>query len=162
MNEYLADGVVELTVAVLLEEFRNGKIVNLMWFDRRSEAGAYCVTLHGKEDFELIFREFATAPLCAPEDTVARLCAMAAETQSTKQIFVTGAIDRASVSALCSIPGMTEGATFGSSQVMLYNPEERFANRTQRLRYIEGCRGQLAENGLVLVEGRLPEQNEGR
>ena len=162
MNEYLADGVVELTVAVLLEEFRNGKIVNLMWFDRRSEAGAYCVTLHGKEDFELIFREFATAPLCAPEDTVARLCAMAAETQSTKQIFVTGAIDRASVSALCSIPGMTEGATFGSSQVMLYNPEERFANRAQRLRYIEGCRGQLAENGLVLVEGRLPEQNEGR
>ena len=162
MNEYLADGVVELTVAVLLEEFRNGKIVNLMWFDRRSEAGAYCVTLHGKEDFELIFREFATAPLCAAEDTVARLCAMAAETQSTKQIFVTGAIDRASVSALCSIPGMTEGATFGSSQVMLYNPEERFANRTQRLRYIEGCRGQLAENGLVLVEGRLPEQNEGR
>jgi hypothetical protein len=162
MNEYLADGVVELTVAVLLEEFRNGKIVNLMWFDRRSEAGAYCVTLHGKEDFELIFREFATAPLCAPEDTVARLCAMASETQSTKQIFVTGAIDRASVSALCSIPGMTEGATFGSSQVMLYNPEERFANRAQRLRYIEGCRGQLAENGLVLVEGRLPEQNEGR
>ncbi len=162
MNEYLADGVVELTVAVLLEEFRNGKIVNLMWFDRRSEAGAYCVTLHGKEDFELIFREFATAPLCAPEDTVARLCAMAAETQSTKQIFVTGAIDRASVSALCSIPGMTEGASFGSSQVMLYNPEERFANRAQRLRYIEGCRGQLAENGLVLVEGRLPEQIEGR
>lgn len=162
MNEYLADGVVELTVAVLLEEFRNGKIVNLMWFDRRSEAGAYCVTLHGKEDFELIFREFATAPLCAPEDTVARLCAMAAETQSTKQIFVTGAVDRASVSALCSIPGMTEGATFGSSQVMLYNPEERFANRAQRMRYIEGCRGQLAENGLVLVTGRLPEQNEGR
>ena len=162
MNEYLADGVVELTVAVLLEEFRNGKIVNLMWFDRRSEAGAYCVTLHGKEDFELIFREFATAPLCAPEDTVARLCAMAAETQRTKQIFVTGAVDRASVSALCSIPGMTEGATFGSSQVMLYNPEERFANRAQRLRYIEGCRARLAENGLVLVEGRLPEQKEGR
>ena len=162
MNEYLADGVVELTVAVLLEEFRNGKIVNLMWFDRRSEAGAYCVTLHGKEDFELIFREFATAPLCAPEDTVARLCAMASETQSTKQIFVTGAVDRASVSALCSIPGMTEGATFGSSQVMLYNPEERFANRALRLRYIEGCRARLAENGLVLVEGRLPEQKEGR
>jgi len=162
MNEYLADGVVELTVAVLLEEFRNGKIVNLMWFDRRSEAGAYCVTLNGKEDFEMIFREFATAPLCAPEDSVARLCAMAGETQSTKQIFVTGALDRASVSALCSIPGMTEGASFGSSQVMLYNPEERFANRMQRMRYVEGCRAQLAENGLVLVEGRLPEQNEGR
>ena len=162
MNEFLADGVVELTVAVLLEEFRNGKIVNLMWFDRRSEAGAYCVTLHGKEDFELIFREFATAPLCGPEDTVARLCAMASETQSTKQIFVTGAVDRASVSALCSIPGMTEGATFGSSQVMLYNPEQRFANRHLRMRYIEGCRAQLAENGLVLVEGKLPEQKEGR
>lgn len=162
MNEYLADGVVELTVAVLLEEFRNGKIVNLMWFDRRSEAGAYCVTLHGKEDFELIFREFATAPLCGPEDTVARLCAMSGETQSTKQIFVTGAMDRASVSALCSIPGMTEGASYGSSQVMLYNPEERFADRTLRMRYIESCRARLAENGLVLVEGRLPEQNEGR
>lgn len=162
MNEYLADGVVELTVAVLLEEFRNGKIVNLLWFDRRSEAGAYCVTLYGKEDFELIFREFATAPLCAAEDTVARLCTMAGETQSTKQIFVTGAMDRASVSALCSIPGMTDGASFGSSQVMLYNPEERFADRALRMRYIEGCRAQLSESGLVLVEGRLPEQNEGR
>lgn len=162
MNEYLADGVVELTVATLLEEFRNGKIVNLMWFDKRSEAGAYCMTLHGKEDFELIFREFATAPLCPPENSVARLCAMASETQSTKQIFVTGAVDRASISALCSIPGMIEGASFGSSQVMLYNPEERFANRALRMRYIESCRAQLAENGLVLVEGRLPEQTEGR
>ncbi len=162
MNEYLADGVVELTVATLLEEFRNGKIVNLIWFDKRSQAGAYCMTLHGKEDFELIFREFATAPLCPPENSVARLCAMASETQSTKQIFVTGAVDRASISALCSIPGMIEGASFGSSQVMLYNPEERFANRALRKRYIESCRAQLAENGLVLVEGRLPEQNEGR
>ncbi len=162
MNEYLADGVVELTVATLLEEFRNGKIVNLIWFDKRSEAGAYCMTLHGKEDFELIFREFATAPLCPPENSVARLCAMANETQSTKQIFVTGAVDRASISALCSIPGMIEGASFGSSQVMLYNPEERFANKALRKRYIESCRAQLAENGLVLVEGRLPEQSEGR
>ena len=162
MNEYLADGVVELTVATLLEEFRNGKIVNLIWFDKRNPAGAYCMTLHGKEDFELIFREFATAPLCPPENSVARLCAMASETQSTKQIFVTGAVDRASISALCSIPGMIEGASFGSSQVMLYNPEERFANRALRKRYIESCRAQLAENGLVLVEGRLPEQTEGR
>ena len=39
MNEYLADGVVELTIASVLAELRQGHEVLLTWFDRRSDTG---------------------------------------------------------------------------------------------------------------------------
>lgn len=156
MNEFLADGVVELTVATVLHELREGRIVTLCWFDRRSDAGVCACVLSCPEDFDLIFREFATAPLCQPEESLSRLCAMIGDGESTKQIFVTGAVDRGAISDLCRIPGLSEGAGFGAAEVLLYHPEERYANRTARALYLEACREQLAENGLSLQVVQLP------
>ena len=63
MNEYCADGVVEMTVALTLRELRRGRAVTLAWFDERAEIGAYSFTLRSESDFDMIFRLFATAPL---------------------------------------------------------------------------------------------------
>jgi hypothetical protein len=158
MNEYCADGVVELTVAVVLRELRDNNECTLFWFDRRSESGVYSFTLRGIEDFNAIYCLFATAPLCPAEETVARISRMVEDTQDTKQIFITAAIDPDSVRELCSLPNISDGAAWGASAVILYNPEERFAHISERKLYIESCRSQLMLRGLRLVEGRLDQK----
>jgi hypothetical protein len=155
MNEYCADGVVELAVAVVLRELRDNNECTLFWFDRRSESGVYSFTLRGIEDFNAVFRLFATAPLCPAEDNVTRLSAMVGDTQDVKQLYVTSAIDADAVREFCSMPSAAAGTSFGSSGIILYNPEERFAHVSERKLYIEGCRAQLASKGLKLAEGRI-------
>ncbi len=155
MNEFCADGVVELTVAAVLRELRENNECTLFWFDRRSETGVYYFTLRGMEDFNTVYRLFATAPLCPAEDNVARLSAMVSDTQDVKQLYVTSAIDADAVKEFCSMPSVAEGSSFGASGIILYNPDERFAHVNDRKLYIEGCRSQLASKGLKLAEGRL-------
>ena len=58
MNEYCADGAVELTIAVILRELRSGRDVCLMWYDDRSEIGAFCYDMHSIEDFDVVFKLF--------------------------------------------------------------------------------------------------------
>ncbi|MBQ9080120.1 MAG: DUF58 domain-containing protein [Clostridia bacterium] len=155
MNEYCADGIVELTVSTVLKELRAGCECTLLWFDRRSESGIYCFTLRGLADFNAIFRLFATAPLCDASDSVTRLSAMMKDTQDIKQVYITSAIDPEAVKRLCSMPAVADGAATGAAEVILYDPEERFAHINERKLYIEGCREQLASRGLRLTQGRL-------
>ncbi len=155
MNEYCADGVVELTVAAVLRELRENNECTLMWFDRRSASGVYSFVLRGIEDFNAIYRLYATSPLSHAEDNVARLSETVGDTQDIKQIYVTSAIDPDAVRVFSSMPINDGGASFGASGIILYNPEERFAHIRERKLYIEGCRAQLATNGLALAEGRI-------
>ena len=153
MNEYLADGVVELTIASVLAELRLGREVLLLWFDRRSDTGVFCYPLRGVDQFENIYHLFATAPLCAPERKVTSLCAMVSDMQSAKQTFVLSTLDTAMLTDLCALPGVSDAGSFGSAEVLLYNPEERFRYPRDRAGYLEGCREQLAANGLTLTAG---------
>ena len=153
MNEYLADGVVELTIATVLAELRRGHEVLLLWFDRRSDTGVFAYSLRGADEFESIYHLFATAPLCAPERKVTSLTAMISDIQSAKQMFVVATMDTAMLTDLCGLPGVSDAGSFGSAEVVLYNPEERFRNPRDRANYLEGCREQLAANGLSLTAG---------
>ena len=153
MNEYLADGVVELTIATVLAELRRGHEVLLLWFDRRSDTGVFAYSLRGADEFENIYHLFATAPLCAPERKVTSLTAMISDIQSAKQMFVVATMDTAMLTDLCGLPGVSDAGSFGSAEVVLYNPEERFRNPRDRANYLEGCREQLAANGLSLTAG---------
>lgn len=155
MNEYCADGIVELTVSCVLRELRGGSVCTLVWFDERSPSGVYCFTLRSKDDFDAIFKLFATSPLCGTENSVARLSGMMKDTQDVKQIFVTSSITPEAVRDLCDMPSVADGAVSGAAEVILYDPEERFANPAERKNYIESCRGQLAAKGLRLTVGRL-------
>lgn len=153
MNEYLADGVVEVTIASVLSELRKGHEVLLLWFDRRSDTGVFGYPLRGVDEFENIYHLFATAPLCAPDKKVTALTAMISDTQSAKQMFVVSTMDPPMVTDLCGLPGVSDAGSFGSAEVMLYDPEERFRYPRERSLYLQGCREQLAANGLSLTAG---------
>ena len=153
MNEYLADGVVELTIATVLAELRRGREVLLLWFDRRAEGGVFSYALRGVDEFENIYHLFATAPLCDPTRKVTSLSAMISDVQSAKQTFVVPVMDATMLADLCGLPGVSDAGSFGSAEVVLYNPEERFRHPGDRAVYLEGCREQLAANGLTLVAG---------
>lgn len=153
MNEYLADGVVELTIASVLAELRKGHEVLLLWFDRRSDTGVFGYPLRGVDEFENIYHLFATAPLCAPDKKVTSLTAMISDIQSAKQMFVVSTMDTAMISNLCALPGVSDAGSFGSAEVVLYNPEERFRYPKDRALYLEGCREQLTASGLSLTAG---------
>jgi hypothetical protein len=153
MNEYLADGVVELTIASVLAALRKGHEVLLLWFDRRSDTGVFGYPLRGIDEFENVYHLFATAPLCAPDKKVTSLTAMVSDIQSAKQMFVVSAMDAATVTDLGALPGVSDAGSFGSAEVALYNPEERFRYPRERALYLEGCREQLATSGLSLTAG---------
>lgn len=151
MNEYLADGVVELTIANVLAELNQGHETLLIWFDRRSDAGVFAFSLRGADEFERIFNLFGTAPLCDSSKSVASLTAMVGDTESAKQLFVVSAMDQDMLSSLSNLPGVSDAVGFGSAEVLLYNPEERFRYAHERSLYLEGCREQLAASGLDLM-----------
>ncbi len=155
MNEYLADGVVELTIASVLAELRRGHEVLLLWFDRRSDMGVFAYPLRGVDEFENIYHIFATAPLTTPDRKVTSLTAMVSDIQSAKQMFVVSTMDTAMLSDLAALPGVSDAGSFGSAEVVLYNPEERFLYPRDRALYLEGCREQLASSGLSLTAGRF-------
>ncbi len=155
MNEYLADGVVELTIASVLAELRRGHEVLLLWFDRRSDMGVFAYPLRGVDEFETIYRIFATAPLTTPDRKVTSLTAMVSDIQSAKQMFVVSTMDTAMLTDLAALPGVSDAGSFGSAEVVLYNPEERFLHPRDRALYLEGCREQLAASGLSLTAGRF-------
>ena len=156
MNEYLADGVVELTIASVLAELRQGHEVLLLWFDRRSDAGVFAFPLRGIDEFENIYHLFATAPLTAPHKKFTSLTAMVADIQSAKQMFVVSTMDNTMITDLSSLPGVSDAGSFGSAEVALYNPEERFRYPGERALYLDGCREQLTASGLSLSVRGLP------
>jgi hypothetical protein len=156
MNEYLADGVVELTIASVLDELHRGHEVLLLWFDRRSDTGFFAYPLRGADEFERIYHLFGTAPLCAPEQSVTRLTAMVGDTENAKRLFVIPSLDQDTMSSLTDLPGLSDALGFGSAEVLLYNPEERYRYPKERGSYLESCREQLAVNGMsLMVSGTL-------
>ncbi len=154
MNEYCADGVCELTVATVLRELRNGNTCSLFWFDSRTEGGACGYTIRGMEDFAIVFRLFATAPLSPKKSTLRRLTSMVKDTQNIKLLFVSSAIDPEAMAEYSTIAETSEIAS-GSAEVILYNPYERFLYPHERKIYFESCREELSSHGLRLTEGKL-------
>ncbi len=160
MNEYLADGVVELTIAMVLSELRQGHEVMLLWFDRRAESGICAYALRSIDEFESIYHLFATAPLCdlsrkgvVADYDVTALTAMTSQLQSVKQLFVVPTMDTTMLSGLSSLPGVADAGNAGSTEVVLYTPEERFKYPAERAAYIESCRAQLSGHGISLTAG---------
>lgn len=156
MNEYCADGVVEMTIAIVLRELRAGNHCLLVWFDPRAELGAFGFELDEEADFETIYHLFATAPLCAPEGhELVRLREMLSDTQGVKQVFVSASLDEAAISSLCHVPGLRGGGEFGAAELVYYDPTHRFAHPEERRVYLEGCRHMLAESGIDAVDGQV-------
>ncbi len=155
MNEFCADGVVELTIAAVLRELRGGNTVRLMWFDDRASLGAFAYELGAPEDLELIFDLFATAPVLrdTKDRDVSRLAAMAPDNSEVRSIYIVPALDDASVSAFCDMHGATGGNS--TTELILFDPEERYLDIDTHREYIDGCRAQLSESGIKLMPRRV-------
>lgn len=156
INELCADGVVEITCAAVLRELREGNSCCLVWFDSRAVEGAFGYIFETEEDFEAVFKRFATAPLAQRSEFVTQLTTMVSDIQGVKQVFVTSALDPEAVEAFCEMSTRSvDQLNFGSTEIMLYNPEDKFAFPNERRLYIENCRDELSENGLKLSEYKL-------
>ena len=150
MNEYCADGAIELTIAVILRELRSGRDVSLMWYDDRSEIGAFCFDLHTVEDFDLIFRLFASAPTVHSSKKISRLAASAGDTKDSKVMVVLPVLDDEVVDDVCEIPRVTE--------IIAYSAEERFLYPELRRAFIDHCREQFSARGIKLIDGKLNDE----
>lgn len=153
MNEYLADGVVELAVASVLRELRDGKKVYLVWFDSRAEMGACCYELKTAADFDPVFPIFATAPSTDADSSVDRLTSIVGDSEDAKFVFVLPTLDDRTVGALSALPGNSGGSTDSINEAIVYHAPERYADPDAFDRYLEVSAQGLAENGIRLIKG---------
>lgn len=151
MNEFCADGAVELTIAVILRELRAGREVTLMWYDTRSEIGAFCYDIHSIDDFDVVYRLFSSAPTVPSDKKISRLAATVGDTQDSKVMVVLPVIDDKIIDDVAEIPRITE--------VIAYSAEERYLYPELRRAFIDQCREQFDARGIKLIDGKLDERS---
>ena len=151
MNEYCADGAVELTIAVILRELRSGRDVCLMWYDDRSEIGAFCYDMHSIEDFDVVFKLFASAPTVHSSRKISRLAASVGDGTDSKVMVVLPVLDDEIVDYVSEIPRLTE--------IIAYSAEERYLYPELRRAFIDQCREDFGARGIKLIDGKLDEES---
>lgn len=153
MDEFCADGVVEMAMAATLNELRNGNQVTLIWNDSRSDSGIVAVELTCPEDFDGIYSVFSTVP-SAPESTgINDLLLLIGESLNVTIRLCTSNLDPLSLNSYSAIPGLFGGAGTGCvAEVLLFNPEDRYEDIKIRREYVEMCRIRLAQDGVDLTE----------
>lgn len=149
MNEYCADGAVELTIAVILRELRSGRDVCLMWYDDRSEIGAFCYDMHSIEDFDVVFKLFASAPTVRGGQKISRLASSVGDGTDAKVMVVLPVLDDEIVDDVSEIPRLTE--------IIAYSAEERYLYPELRRAFIDQCREDFGARGIKLIDGKLDE-----
>lgn len=156
INEYMADGVIELAAAVVDRELREGNSCTMIWYDDRTESGAQVFQLQTPEDLDRVFRTFATVGLAPPDRRVGELAGLVEETQAVTMIFVTGVIDKTLTESLSDI-ALVYGNISSQSSIDLYHypVEKKILGRNEREVYMEyekTCRDQLTANGIKINE----------
>ncbi len=153
MNEYCADGVAEMAIAVVENELRQGNSVTLIWTDARREDGVAAATLTCVEDFTALYETFATTPPCEEHQTIEQLLPLITESLNVTIRICTSHVDPVSLGLYGTIPSLFGGAGSGClAEVLLFNPEERYENVALRREYVAMSRIQLAKDGVELTE----------
>ena len=83
----------------------------------------YAFRLRGTDEFERIYSLFGTAPLCRADQSVPLLASMIQETGSMRQLFVLPAMDEATLTALCCLPGIADIGGADGVEALLYEPD---------------------------------------
>lgn len=162
MDEFCADGVVEMAIGAVLNELRGGHDVTLIWTDRRQDGGIAAVQLTCPEDFDAVFPVFATTPPCSEKENVTTLLPLIAESLNVTIRICTSNLDPLSVNKYAAIPGLFGGAGTGCvAEVLLFNPEERYENVSIRREYVEMSRIRLAQDGVDLTELKASKDESG-
>ena len=163
IDEYCADGMVEMSIGAVLNELNNGNTVTLVWVDKRQKGGIAAVELTCPEDFNVVYPVFATTSPCSEKDNVTTLLPLITESLNVTIRICTSNIDPLSLNRYASIPGLFGGAGSGCvTEVLLFNPEERYTDVKIRREYIEMCRNRLAQDGVDLTELEAAKDESGR
>jgi uncharacterized protein (DUF58 family) len=163
IDEYCADGVVEMSIGAVLNELRNGNNVTLIWVDKRQTGGIAAVELTCPEDFDVIYPVFATTAPCSEKDNVTTLLPLVTESLNVTIRICTSNIDPLSLNRYSAIPGLFGGAGTGCvAEVLLFNPEERYTDVKIRREYIGMCKNRLAQDGVDLTELETVKDENGR
>ncbi len=152
MNAFVSDGVSELTIAAVLHELEMKNTVKLMWFDSRTKLGFSSYTLESYDDFDRIFKNFATAPVADSELSVTRLAELVDSADDPSFIFVTA---RAELSNVSDFVEVSNGAGAEAVEILFFNPKERYASLQLRIEYTEFLRSRFEESNITLTEARI-------
>jgi len=159
INEYCADGVIEIALALASRELRAGNNCNMIWYDHRNPSGNQICALQAPEDLDYIFKAFATAPLCAKDDDVVNLTALIGETQGITTMFVTGCVDTDLVRSMNAMTKLFGGLSAQETiDVYYFNPEAKIIDEKERAKYtntVKYCTQQLRGHSIVINETKL-------
>ena len=162
MDEFCADGVVEMAMAATLNELRSGHQVTLIWNDSRSDAGIVAVELTCPEDFDSIYSVFSTAPSAPEKTSITDLLLLIQESLNVTIRICTSNIDPLSLNQYSAIPGLFGGAGTGCvAELLVFNPEDRYEDIKIRREYVEMCRLRLAQDGVDLTELKAVKDENG-
>lgn len=153
MAEACADAVVEIALAVIRNELRQGNEVTLIWNDVRTVEGVCAAEITSPEVLAELADRFSTTPPCAATASVTELLAAIHEAMNLTLRICTSNLDPLSLSQYGMLPSLFGGA--GNScvaEVCLYSPEERYEKPVLRREYVEMSRNALAKEGVELTE----------
>ncbi len=153
LDQFCADGVVEIALARVIREIRQGKECTLLWFDSRLERGAGIAELSSMHDIEEIYPLFSTAPSVTEDKNVTRLSTMIPESINVSICIVTANIDTAAIASYAALPSSFGGAGAGCTmETLIFNPEEKFVSLAERRKYVAMCEHQLISSGIVVKD----------
>lgn len=152
MPEYCADGVAEITVAAAAREIKAGNKCTVIWFGRD---GICSMELCDSGDFDELCVRFASTPVVPKENRIGRLTDAIGEAVNVTVKIVTPNIDPANLADYCSVPAAFGGAGCGCvTEVLLFNPSERYTSPAEREEYAADCRMRLRHAGAELYTVR--------
>ena len=123
-----------------------------MCFDSRAESGYAMYMLRSYADIDAVFKYFATAPLAPYECKVTRLPDLISDVQNPTFLFATAAVCFNYTEEFANAANRM-GAE--RTEILFFNPMERYQNPELRREYIEVSRSQLEWSNITLNETRI-------
>lgn len=159
INEYCADGVVEIAIAAAMREVKAGNNCNLIWYDHRIPGGTQICHLESPDDLERNFKLFSTAGLCDKDNEVAKLVALIDETQGVSVIFITAKLDSRLIDGISEASSLINNvSSSGAVELFYYNPTDCILDPAEKERHkelAESCKAQLSTKGVTVAELRI-------
>ena len=159
INEYAADGVIEIAIAAALREVRQGNTCKLIWYDSRIPGGTQVCHMDSPGDLDRDFKTFATAELSAKDKSMTKLIALISETQGVTVLFITPLLDSALLDGMHEATSLFNNtSSSGAVELYYFNPAERITDakeKKQHNEYAESCKLQLLSTGVAVAEIRL-------
>lgn len=151
INEYLTDGIVEMTLAYIRDQLAHGHEVELCWFDSR-RGGELCSRhLRGTDALQGLLHDFGTAPPAPSAKSLDRLLLAVEGQQDARLVCAIAMPDPATMTRLGTFCDQHSGASGAVSEVLVYEPEARLTSPEQRKHFLESYQEQWATVGVTLT-----------